>query len=200
MHAGKLAVVAKKNGFTRLNALGKGLGILGLGLLLFSCTSSPGMTRATIAPTWVPYEECEWVWGRQPIPPLSKAVQDDLAARGVGQVSVSAEVFGSNCLDSHQRVSWTDPLHTDYYLVLEVADIADREALARLSERILAVLERYPAEETPGPWPGVIEILFVEGELSLRLNFSEEWLVQVRSWDLQGTALLDALENPGGQE
>jgi len=160
---------------------------------------APSITRpvAPPTPTDVPYAECIWSWASRPLPELSAQAQAALEAAGIERVDVAAEAFGEECLDPRtHEVNRFAARQTDFRFTVRVDDVADREAMGNLAARLLAVLEGFAPESTPGPVPGQVGIEFIAGGEALHLWFTHRQAEEARRQNLGGAALLDALQKP----
>ncbi|MBN1485124.1 MAG: hypothetical protein JXA37_10405 [Chloroflexia bacterium] len=161
-------------------------------LLLFLSFAAPGCSWRS--PTPLPEADCNWSWGGKPLPDLTEEVRAALQGAGVGSFTVSVQAYSNNCLDGEGRVSWFRPLHTDFYLLLQVDDLQDRAALGDQARQVLTVLQAFSPEGTPGPWPGLIELAFIAPEGNRRLEFSVRRATELIEEGLRGAEMLQALE------
>jgi hypothetical protein len=88
-------------------------------------------------------------------------------------------------------------METDFYITLPVDDLADLDGLGAQVAKILAVLDRFPTAETPGPQAGYVEIAFVSEGEGDRLRVSVTEATEARERGLAGAALLGALRYSG---
>ena len=72
-------------------------------------------------------------------------------------------------------------------------DLARFRELGRLVETVLAVLDSFPTESTPGPQPGYVGVTFVMDGETLNLWFKITRADEARQQGLHGAALLKAL-------
>jgi len=169
-------------------------------LLLTACNLyRPGRVQETAPPTdTLDYHDCYYNWATQPLPDLSRQVQQAMEKAGLKGIKASAEAYGENCFDSqtNEVVSFS-AMETDFKLSLEVPDLADTQALGDLVERILVVLDEFPTKSTPGPQPGYVGIHFGSGDQVLNLWFLIEKGKAARGEGLQGAALLEWLQKNG---
>lgn len=179
-------------------------------LILAACAPSPERFTATafleptqtrtaaptVTPTIVPLTttDCFWNWNRRPLPELSEQVQAALDAAGIAGASTSAVAYGEDCIDPQTNtVQYFATMETDFFVTLQVEDLANLDALSELAAEVLAVLDGFPPNSTPGPQPGYIGITFVAGEEECNLWFTVEQAADARSRGLSGAALLEAL-------
>jgi len=119
------------------------------------------------------------------MPAEAALVEGDLAARGVKVRRVSAIGF-VNCPPYTQKpkdVGW---------LIIEVTvdDVGNREAIGRMMEKVMAMLEKWPVSQ--------VEMILYEATGSgtppaRRFFFTKAQIDAARRRNLKGAALLDAL-------
>jgi hypothetical protein len=149
-----------------------------LAILLAACNLPRSIPELGSAPVTDPpgtetgYTECAWTWATQPLPDLSVKVQSALEAAGLTGVSVSAEVYGENCITGTGEVDHFAAMETDFRIRMDVPNLADTATLGELLERILVVLDAFPPGATPGPQPGYIGVRFVHGTEEKNLWFT----------------------------
>ncbi|MCS7011526.1 MAG: hypothetical protein N2049_08000 [Anaerolineales bacterium] len=141
-------------------------------------------------------EPCAWVWSTHPLPELSAQLKTALQAAGLSNVTARAEVYGENCLSAQNEVLYFTARQTDFYVTILTDTLANPEQLGQLLERVLAVLDKFPPEATPGAHPGSIGISFLTKGESLNLWFTVQQGIEARARGLRGAALLEALKNP----
>jgi hypothetical protein len=162
-------------------------------------TDTPAATvtsAATVTATTEP-PRCFYNWAQQDLPDLSKQIQAAMDAAGITGAEAIAGAFGEDniCLDAQGKETTRtfSAMETDFYITLHVPDFADREALGNLLDQVLAVLEQFPPDKTPGPQPGRIAITFAVGEQKHNLSFTITEAADARRRGLKGAALLEAL-------
>jgi hypothetical protein len=159
-------------------------------------TIVPDLTPAPITDTPPPEiasTECAFVWAREPLPDLSK--EFDAALKGaLPGASGYAETYGENCLNNQGEVARFLAMETDFYVVLEVETLEDKQTLGELIEQVLNVLARFPVEGTPGPQPGYIGITFQSRGDELRLWFPRRDAEAALENGLRGEKLFNALQ------
>ncbi len=118
-------------------------------LLLAGCSlPTPAAESPTFTPTFtpsatptqtnVPYEGCYWNWATQSLPDISKQVQAEVERAGLDGVSMVAEAYGENCIDSRtNQVNHFATMETDFRFTAKVSDLKDTEALGTLLEKML---------------------------------------------------------------
>ncbi|MDP2976344.1 MAG: hypothetical protein Q8N45_09065 [Anaerolineales bacterium] len=152
---------------------------------------SPTPTETLADPAYPP--QCAYVWARQELPELSAQVQQAFDEAGMTGVTARAGAYGENCVDAQGKVVSFSTMETDFYVTAEVTDLTDNENLGNILEDVLIVLDKFPAEKTPGPQPGYIGITFQAGDQAMHLWFTETQGIQARRQGLHGAALLKAL-------
>jgi hypothetical protein len=175
-------------------------------LLLAACSQQPLPESATASParqtappptsaastSTVP--GCYYNWATQPLSDLTAQIQKRMDDTGLKGVIASAEAYGENCYDNNtnQVVSFAS-METDIQVTAQVKNIQDTEALGKLLEQILALLEGFPAQSLSAGHLGNIGITFQAGEINLRLWFTEQDARAALGRGLHGAALVDAL-------
>ena len=127
----------------------------------------------TVGPTQ-DYEavECAYMWANNPLPELSdnfNKVLKDVQPQANGY----AEAYGENCIDNEGNIVRFLTMETDFYIMLKVDDLEDKQALGELIEQVLAVVAKFPKEDTPGPQPGYVGITFEAPTDELHLWFTQ---------------------------
>ncbi len=140
--------------------------------------------------------QCGWVWANQPLPELSATLQEALRANGLPDASANAQAYGENCLDSQGNILRFAAMQTDFYVTLPAASLADTAELGALLDATLAVLDQFPAGQTPGPQPGYVGITFQSSGGEIRLWIAPAHLSELRDSGLGGAALFEALNTP----
>ena len=139
-------------------------------------------------------QPCSFIWATQPLPELSARVLTAMQAAGLNGLGVTAEAYGENCTDTrtNEVVSFTS-METDFHVTAQVKVLTDQRQLGDLLERILLVLDGFPAGSTPGPQPGYIGVFFQAGDEGVRLWFPVADGVSARDQGLHGAALFERL-------
>lgn len=128
------------------------------------------------------------------MPELTNQVQAALEAAGIPGASANVYAFGEDCFDPQTgTVMRFATMETDFDIQLHVASLQDLDALGNLAEQVLAVLDTFPPDSTPGPQPGRIGLIFSRGKEQHRLYFMLEQAEEARGRGLSGRALLEAL-------
>jgi hypothetical protein len=119
-----------------------------------------------------------------------------LEAAGLRDITARASAYGENCFDRNtDEVAYFAVMETDFYITVEVADLANTATLGDLLERILIVLDTFPTGATPGSGPGYIGISYVHGTEGFNLWFAATESESARALGLHGSALLEKLQN-----
>jgi hypothetical protein len=165
-------------------------------ILLAACNfqrSTPGLVTETGSDT-PGNQPCSFNWATQPLPDLSVRVLTAMQAAGLTGIGVNAEAYGENCTDTrtNKAVSFT-AMETDFHVTAQVKALTDQRQLGDLLERILLVLDKFPAGSTPGPQPGYIGVSFQAGDEGSRLWFPVVDGVSARNQGLHGAALFERL-------
>jgi len=147
------------------------------------------------ASTALPSAHCSWIWASQPLPELSSKVQAGMLAAGLKDVTVISEVYGENCINAAGKLDHFAAMETDFHITAQVADLTDKNNLGNSLERILVVLDDFPAGKVPGPEPGNISVSFQAGSDELNLMFIVTAGKTARSRGFHGAALIEAIQN-----
>jgi len=139
-------------------------------------------------------QPCSFNWATQPLPDLSARVLAAMQAAGLNSIGVNAEAYGENCTDARtsKTLSFT-AMETDFHVTAQVKVLTDPRQLGDLLERILLVLDGFPAGSTPGPLPGYIGVSFQAGDDELHLWFPVVDGASARDQGLHGAALFERL-------
>lgn len=162
-------------------------------LLAAEFTRTPSAPPTYIPPTAV--TACGWMWARQNLPELSAEFLGKLQQAGLPVETARAEAFGENCLAADGSVVRFATKETDFYLTLTVTDLGDETALGNLLDQTLTIIDQYPIDQTPGPQPGYIGIMFKAGDQAQNLWFTQTRLAELRAQGLSGADLYRALKN-----
>ena len=172
--------------------------IIFLPVLLIACflsiplPKSPSIPVASITP--ITESPCALVEGRKTLDDISEQFLGKLTSAGLPVESARAEAYGENCITADGSVVRFAARETDFYVTLTVADLADETALGNLLEQTLAVIDQFPANQTPGPNPGYVGITFKTGELVQNLWFMQTKVNDLRAQGLKGADLYRALK------
>jgi hypothetical protein len=139
---------------------------------------------------------CAFSWATHALPELSNRIQAAIESAGLGRVFVYAEAFGEECIDTKTSESTGfGTMETDFHVVATVDDLTDQDALGNLLERILVVLDGFPAGEIPGPNPGLVNVSFQSGNDAFNLGFSVTQGKAAREAGLHGAQLIEELQS-----
>ena len=140
-------------------------------------------------------QNCIYAWATQPLPELSEKVQAAISAAGLTGVNANVEAYGENCIDSQTNRSVRfSTLETDFYIIVKVANLTDEDNMGNFLEKILVVLDTFPAGKIPGPQPGNIAVSFRTGSDELNLLFTVSAGKSARLQGLRGAKLLEKLQ------
>ena len=120
--------------------------------------------------TDLPNTQCAWNWATQALPELSARVEADVQAVGLKDVTVRAEAYGENCINTAGKVDSFATLETDFHISAKVGDLTNKDNLGNLLERILRVLDGFPTGKIPGSEPGYINVSFQAGSDELKYH------------------------------
>lgn len=138
--------------------------------------------------------ECAFMWANGPLPDLSKEFDQNLK-ESLPNAEGYAEAYGENCITETGEIARFLAMETDYHVTLTVDDLDDKQTLGSLIEEIMGVLSEFPPENTPGPQPGYIGIIFEAPDDSIRLWFMRTDVEIALENGLQGEDLFNALQN-----
>jgi hypothetical protein len=157
-------------------------------------TRTASTASASITGTPPTRAPCYFNWATQDLPELTAEVQAAMDEVGLANVTASAYAYGENCYayDTNEVVYFAT-METDFRVIAQVDDLEDTEALGNLTADILAVLNEFPPDETPGPMAGQITITFVKGDEQVVLPVSVEVASQVVEQGITGAGLWVAL-------
>jgi hypothetical protein len=137
--------------------------------------------------------ECGYAWASEPLVDLSKEFGDALKKAQL-EATGYAEAYGENCLNNQGEVVRFLAMETDFHVTLKVEKLEDKEALGELTEQALAVIARFPVNNTPGPQPGYIGITFSAPGDELRLWFTQADAKVALENGLHGEKLFNTLQ------
>ena len=139
------------------------------------------------------------MWSPHRLDGLSQQVQGALDAAGIEGAEATAEAYGEDWFEQGEAggsltLCNFSVMETDYYILLPVETLTDLDVLGTLLARVMAVLDRFPPEDTPGQQPGYVRVAFISrGNEEGWVRFSVTEGVQAREDGLTGGALLEAL-------
>jgi hypothetical protein len=119
--------------------------------------------------------QCGYQWASQPLPEVTKKLQERLSRQDLPSVEVRAAAYGENCVLADGTIDHFSVRETDLYFNAAVADTADTRNLGVVTERIVQFVEKIPANTLIGPQEGYIRINFSSrsgGMLSLWFQVS----------------------------
>jgi hypothetical protein len=133
-------------------------------------------------------------WATEFLPELTAEIQAALDAAGLENVTVSASAYGENCHanDTHEVVYFA-AMKTDFYVTAVVDNLDDEMALGDITAQILAVINRFTPDVTPGPMSGQISLTFIQDEQQQFLSVSVQQATEVIEQGLSGAALWNSL-------
>ena len=168
-------------------------------LALAGCSPVAGVETRQETPTLSPAQQeltpCAYTWATQSLPEVTRQVQAALEAAGLSQATGRAEAFGENCIETSGAVRSFGTMETDFRIQLPVTDLADRQALGDLLEKVMVVLDQFPPGKVPGPQTGYIGVEFSAGQDTLNLWFKADAGQSARGQGLHGAELVAALTN-----
>jgi heat shock protein HslJ len=142
-------------------------------------------------------------WNSHRLEELSEQVQGALDKAGLVGAEGYAEAYGEDWYEQAEDAGDSPTLcnfsimETDFYVTLPVEDLADYDSMGTQVAEILAVVDGFPVEETPGPQPGHVEVQFISGGEEARLRVPVTEAAQARAGGLAGAKLLEALGYSG---
>ena len=162
-------------------------------LFLAACAFNQPTQRADSIPATP--QQCYWNWANQSLPDITAQVQSSLDTSGLKGVVATAQAFGENCIDlqTNKPASFAI-METDFHFTAQVADPADKTELGNLLEKILVVLDNFPAGKIPGARPGYVNISFQTGKNEVNLSVNITAGKAARARGLHGAALFDEFE------
>jgi hypothetical protein len=139
------------------------------------------------------YSACYFNWAQEVLPELSR--EFDAALKGIHPLAEGyAEAYGEDCINPEGEVVYFVAMETDFYLTFQVKDLGDKQALGNLVEQVMDVLANFPAEETPGPQPGIVGITFETPDDTLRLWVTRTEAETAIENGLGGEELIETLQ------
>jgi hypothetical protein len=162
--------------------------------LLASCALPRFKPTAGPTSTALPQTQCAWNWATQPLPELSFKVEAGIQAAGLKDVTVNSDAYGENCITTAGKVDHFTAMETDFHITAKVADLTDIDDLGNLLEKILVVLDDFPAGKVPGSQPGYINISFQTGSDELNLVFIITAGKSARMRGYHGAVLFEELQ------
>jgi len=148
----------------------------------------------TSPPTPTTENPCAFVEGRKTLEDISKQLLDKLTSAGLPVESARAEAYGENCIAEDGSIVRFAARETDFYVTLTAANLTDDSSLGSLLEQTLAVIDQFPADQTPGTNPGYVGITFKAGQQEQNLWFMQTQINDLRTQGLKGAELYRALK------
>jgi hypothetical protein len=149
--------------------------------------TAPGETNAPTNVTVV--EQCAFVEGRQQLSDVSDRISARMKEAQFPLMNVRAEAYGENCIASDGHLVRFAARETDYYFTISVTDLENQEDLGNLLDNLLEILKLFPIENTPGPNPGYISVVFQSPSKSQNLWFTRQHASDLISQGINGTTL-----------
>jgi hypothetical protein len=140
-------------------------------------------------------DPCAFMEARQERPELSGQFLENLKKAGLPVEAARAEDYGENCVASNNKVVSFTARETDFYVTLQVANLADESTLGGHLEKILDIIDEVPANQT-GPNPGYVGVTFKAGDELQNVWFTRTQADELRAAGLRGADLYRALKNP----
>ena len=142
-------------------------------------------------------EPCGYQWASNPLPDISKEIQNMFDEAGLDNLQVVAEAFGENCIRADGTIARFLTMQTDIRMTVPVEQVQDLALLGEIAREILRLLVNIPREELAGPNDGYIGIQFTTqtGDI-LSLWFPKARAVEALQRDLGGADLVEALRGP----
>lgn len=148
-------------------------------------------TALAVTPTPTPTtsgvhdSNCAFSWAHQDLPEIAKSASEALSIISIARFEVlRAEAYGENCNRADGSVSYFAAMTTDFYLSVNVTDLADSNQLAQMVKTAYGVLSelkvKLPAEA------GYLDIVFKEDkqEKRFRAMFSQiKRLIETKAGD-----------------
>lgn len=142
-------------------------------------------------------------WNSHRLEELSEQVQGALDKAGLEGAEGYAEAYGEDWYEQAQNTGDSPTvcnfsiMETDFYVTLPVETLADYDSLGTQVSEILAVVDGFSVEETPGSQPGYVEIRFVSDGEEARLRAPVAEAAGARADGMAGVQLLEALGYSG---
>jgi hypothetical protein len=156
-------------------------------------TAEPSIVL-TATPTADQSGQCAYVEARKTLPDLSKKFLESLKGAALPVTEARAEAYGENCVVADGTVLRFAAMETDFYVTLEVSDLADESAMGKQLGQVLDIIDRVPRAET-GPNPGYIGVMFkAKGQVD-NLWFTQTQADNLRAQGVKEAELYRALKN-----
>ena len=150
-------------------------------LLLSACSTvpaspppvSPTTTETPIAVSTTVLPEpglCGYQWAYQDLPELSSSVQQSIRAFQP-EAQAAAFAFGENCLLPDGSIAGFTAMETDFNITLQIADLTNESDLGEWIVKVMRVIAAIPPDQTVGPRPGRVSLVFQAGSEQKAVNF-----------------------------
>ena len=144
------------------------------------------------------------VWSSHRLDGLSQQVQGALDGAGIEGAEATAEAYGEDWFEQVEgggsaTLCNFSVMETDFHVLVPVKSLTDLDDLGARLAQVLAVLDRFPPEDTPGQQAGRVSVTFVSPDNKEGwVWFSVTEGVQAREQGLEEGALLKALRYQQG--
>lgn len=138
---------------------------------------------------------CAYMWANQPLPHLSREIENLLRQAGFKDIRVFAEAYGENCVTEEGEIVRFAAMQTDIRVVVAVQGLNNPTEMGDIAGRLLGVILEVPLSDLPGLQPGYIGIQFSNNEKeALNLWFKRERAEQLLQAGVNGEELLRELQ------
>ena len=137
-----------------------GTGIFALAQNTLSPVKSPPAGLSELPPTTEASApgQCYYNWAYEELPDISAEFQTAVQTV-IPEAEAHATAFGENCTYENGSATFS-AMETDFYVVIPVGDLPDKEMLGTLIEKTLPLLEGFVSPRVPGPKEGFVEFTF----------------------------------------
>ena len=136
---------------------------------------------------------CAYTWAYQDLPEISAEFNADVQAL-VPEAEARATAFGEDCVSADGRAVSFAEMETDFYVIIQVSDLNDNEALGTLIEKILPILDGFTSPRVPGAKEGFVEFTFQNSEEQRVIRVPIPLGRALRERGLHGAELIGAIE------
>ena len=154
--------------------------------------AGPSITL-TATPTTDQSGQCAYVEARKALPELSKTFLESLKSAALPVEQARAEAYGENCVVADNTVLRFAAMETDFYVTLDVSNLADESAMGRQLGQVLDIIDGMPRAET-GPNPGYVGVTFKAAGQDDKLWFTRKQAGELRAQGLKDAGLYRALK------
>lgn len=138
---------------------------------------------------------CAYMWANQPLPHLSREIENLLRQADFKDIRVFAEAYGENCVTEEGEIVRFAAMQTDIRVVVVVQGLNNPTEMGDIAGRLLGVILEVPLSDLPGLQPGYIGIQFSNNEKeALSLWFKRERAEQLLQAGVNGEELLRELQ------